>query len=151
MSGILQANLNHASGAQDLFIHSLAELNCGLGIVAEPYRVPDNNNNWARSEDGSAAIVRRHMEISPPLEQLEAGNGYVTTLWGSIVLTSVYLSPSLGYNTVGRRLDALARLTRRHHPRGVVIAGDFNAKSGTWGSPVIGGVGWSKAGRRNAV
>lgn len=44
----LQANLNHSAGAQDLFVQSLAEWSIDVGIVAEPYRVPDGPN-WFRS------------------------------------------------------------------------------------------------------
>jgi len=53
MIKILQANLNHACRVQDLFLHGLAERDCGLGIVAEPYRVPPNHPLWAVSVGGS--------------------------------------------------------------------------------------------------
>jgi len=63
---LLQANLNHARRAQDLFCHGLDERGIGLGIVAEPYRIPEKNLNWAGDEDGSAAIVRNATFKSPP-------------------------------------------------------------------------------------
>jgi len=34
---ILQANLNHARRAQDLFLHTMAERGCWLGVASEPY------------------------------------------------------------------------------------------------------------------
>jgi len=37
---ILQANLNHARHAQDLFLHTMAERGCGLAVVSEPYVAP---------------------------------------------------------------------------------------------------------------
>lgn len=48
---IIQANLNHACQAQDLFLHTLAERGCGLGIAAEPYRPPPGGApNWYTDE-----------------------------------------------------------------------------------------------------
>jgi len=37
---ILQANLNHARRAQDLFLHTMAERGCGLGVASESYAAP---------------------------------------------------------------------------------------------------------------
>jgi len=42
---ILQANLGRGREAQDLFLHSFAKRNLQLGIVAEPYRVPEGRSN----------------------------------------------------------------------------------------------------------
>lgn len=40
---LLQSNLNHSAGAQDLFLQTLAENDCEIGIAAKPYRVPINS------------------------------------------------------------------------------------------------------------
>lgn len=129
---MMQANLNHARGAQNLFVHTMAERNCGLGVVAEPYRIPDN---WVRSTNDLAAITRRNASTSPPLELLEAGEGYVMIQWGPIIVASVYLSPSLDRADYGRRICALERQIAKRHPAPIIVAGDFNAKSRFWGSP----------------
>jgi len=42
---LLQANLNHACQVQNLFLQSLAERGIGLAVVAEPYKIPDQNDN----------------------------------------------------------------------------------------------------------
>ncbi|XP_029158607.1 uncharacterized protein LOC114930918 [Nylanderia fulva] len=74
------------------------------------------------------------MATSPP--QLEkAGRGFVVASWGSTIIISVYLSPNLGYKEYVKRLHILERQTQRHHPRPVIVAGDFNAKHKAWGSP----------------
>jgi len=107
MIRILQANLNHAVRAQDLFIQALAERDCGLGIIAEPYRVPANHP-WMVSRCGSAVITWRRAANSPPCTRVEAGEGFVIGRWGSIVVVSVYLPPQctpgfrLVHKTVGR-------------------------------------------------
>lgn len=58
---VLQANLNHAMAAQDMMTHSLAEMDCGLGIISEPYinRHSKEGPKWVSSSDSTAAIVWR--------------------------------------------------------------------------------------------
>lgn len=135
MTGILQANLNHACQAQDLFLHSLAERGCGLGIIAEPYRVPPNHPLWAVSRCGRAAITWRTVTNYPPCTPLMAGEGYVAVRWGLIVVISIYLTPALVLAQFRRGLDEIGECIRRYMPSPVLAAGDFNAKSPTWGSP----------------
>lgn len=74
---LLQVNLNHACQAQHLMLQNLAERGMGLAIVAEPYRIPDNNPNWVGDNNGSAAIVRVAADFSPPLQVTERGEGFV--------------------------------------------------------------------------
>ncbi|XP_011858500.1 PREDICTED: uncharacterized protein LOC105556049, partial [Vollenhovia emeryi] len=128
------ANLNHARQAQDIFLHSLAERGCGLGIVAEPYRVP-KSPCWAESTDGTAAITwRRTGERSLPGKKLKAGEGWVAVEWGPLVIIGVYLRPSLSRIELEGRLQELEDLVREFLPGLVLVAGDFNAKSAMWGS-----------------
>ncbi|KAL4721390.1 hypothetical protein ACJJTC_014814, partial [Scirpophaga incertulas] len=55
---LLQGNINHSAAAQDLLCATAAEWRAGLAIVAEPYYVPPQSDNWLQSTDGTAAIVR---------------------------------------------------------------------------------------------
>jgi len=135
MIKILQANLNHARQAQDLFVHNLAERGYGLGIVAEPYKVPRNHPLWMASLCGKAAIIWRNATNTPPCTIMEAGEGYVAGQWGRIAVFSVYLSPALDAAQFTRRIDRMGECIRRLLPRPVLVAGDFNAKAGLWGSP----------------
>ncbi|XP_029176608.1 uncharacterized protein LOC114944731 [Nylanderia fulva] len=111
----------------------MAERSCGIGIVAEPYRISDRN--WVKSTDGSAAIVRRNVRDFPPLNLIEAGGGFVVASWGSFVIIGIYLPPSLERGAFGGRLKTLERQIAKHHSRPMIIAGNFNAKSTAWGSP----------------
>lgn len=72
---VLQANLNHARQAQDLFIHTLAERDCGLGIMAEPYQVPSGHPCWAVDSTGLVAITWRVTPAAPPCSFRGAGPG----------------------------------------------------------------------------
>lgn len=73
----LQANLNHARQAQQLFPQALAERGAGLEIVAEPWKVSEENQNWLGDEHGLAAIVRVNADLSPLSYRL--GGGRITS------------------------------------------------------------------------
>ncbi|XP_071582575.1 uncharacterized protein [Temnothorax nylanderi] len=106
---ILQGNLNHCRASQDVFLHTIAERGSGLGVIAEPYRVPPSHTCWAASRCGRAAITWRMTNEPVLCSRLEAGNGV---------------------------LDSLRDCLEKYLPyQQVLVAGDFNAKSALWGSP----------------
>lgn len=130
----LQANLNHAQQAQDLFVHSLLERGCSVGIAAEAYRVPLDHPCWAGDRLGSVAITWTD-HASLPCSPLVAGEGYVAVKMGSIAVVGVYISPALDLSSFEDRLEAIGRLIRSLLPGEILLGRDFNAKSTTWGSP----------------
>lgn len=92
---LLQANLNHARRAQDLFVHTLAKRDCGLGVIAEPCRVPVENPCWAIDPTGLAAIIWRDTPTSLPCSFRGAGLGYVSVDWGPISVIGGYIFPNV--------------------------------------------------------
>lgn len=90
--GLLQANLNHTRQAQDLFIHNLAERGCGLGVIAEPYRVPVGHPCWVVDPTGFIAMVWRSVPDSPSCSVRERGHGYVAVDWGPISVIDGYVA-----------------------------------------------------------
>lgn len=58
---VLQINTNHAREAHGMMLHSLAELDCGLGIISEPYihKYSKEGPNWVVSSDNMAAVEER--------------------------------------------------------------------------------------------
>ncbi|KAL4702387.1 hypothetical protein ACJJTC_005663 [Scirpophaga incertulas] len=91
---LLQGNINHSAAAQDLLCATAVEWRAGLAIVAEPYYVPPQSDNWLQSTDGTAAIVRVGAGSSPSLVLRERGKGFVAAGWGGIVVISTYFSPN---------------------------------------------------------
>ncbi|XP_067216847.1 uncharacterized protein [Linepithema humile] len=80
---LLQANLNHARRAQELFLADLDKRDAGLGVAAEPYRVQDFDPNWVSASNGSV-VIRPHLEF---LEQLrEMGDGIRRCLSHSVLV-----------------------------------------------------------------
>lgn len=132
---ILQANVNHSAAAQDLLCHHMAEWGIDLGIVSEPYRVlprPD----WAGDSDGRIAIVHRGGPHSLPFDILTKGRGFVVVGWGEVVVVGIYQSPNEPLPTLEKLLENVEAAIRPRLAGPVLVAGDLNAKSGAWGSPV---------------
>lgn len=54
---LLQANLNHAHQAQDLFLHILVECDFGLRVAAEPYTIPAGHPCWMGGRTDTVTIT----------------------------------------------------------------------------------------------
>ncbi|XP_041978640.1 uncharacterized protein LOC121732753 [Aricia agestis] len=130
----LQANVNHSAAAQDLFLQTVAEWSVDVAVVSEPYYVP-SQPHWAGDDEGSVAVVVRP-GAGPPLIPRMRGPGYVVAAWGEYAVVGIYFSPNRNLAALEQFLDALGPLIRRLAPLPVIVAGDFNAKSSAWGSPV---------------
>lgn len=92
MVRLLQANINHCAGAQDLLMQSLAEWNIELAVVSEPYTVP-NRHNWLGDILDSVTIVGGTAINAPSLSILARGEGYVVADWGGTKVVGVYFPP----------------------------------------------------------
>lgn len=92
---LIQINLNHACQAQNLFWHTLAERGGGVGIISEPYRVPEGNPNWSADDVKSAAIVWRTSQEIPPCIPVEQKRGIVVVDWRQYTIISVYATPKM--------------------------------------------------------
>ncbi|XP_072751965.1 uncharacterized protein [Anoplolepis gracilipes] len=132
---VLQINANHDAIAQDLLCQNVAKWGVGLAIVAEPYFVP-NRTDWLSDGPGSVAVIDGGGPNSPPLTLFERGEGYVVVKWGETVVVDIYCSPNRDFPTLERLLDKGGGVIRRSLHRPVIVAGDPNAKSSKWGSPV---------------
>ncbi|XP_070512918.1 uncharacterized protein [Cardiocondyla obscurior] len=131
---ILQANIGHGREAQDLFIQKMVECNCVLGIVSEPYRIPPNHPNWTTDTLKSVAITWRWWPGAPICSRLENNDHYTVVKWGPLVIIGVYLPPSGTLAEFEEWLNSIEDSVRRHHPLPIIICGDFNSWSETWGS-----------------
>lgn len=130
---IFQINLNHACQAQNLFLHTLAEHGGGIGIISEPYRIPEGNLNWAADHTGTAAVVWRTNQDLPPCTSVEQHEGIVVVDWRQYTIINVYISPSVPLQKYEEWLEKLTECVGKRPSRPKIIAGDFNARSQLWG------------------
>ncbi|XP_013198152.2 uncharacterized protein LOC106141044, partial [Amyelois transitella] len=132
---LLQCNINHSARAQDLLLQHLAEWGISAAIVSEPYFVPPLPT-WVGDTEGEVGMTIPRMGDRPPLVKQSAGRGYVAARWGDMILVAVYFAPSRPRREFERLLLEVGRIVAGAAPTPVVVAGDFNAKSPVWGSPV---------------
>jgi len=116
-------------------MQALAEWQIELAIVAEPYYIPPDRNNWMGDTTGSVTIVGPHTTNSLPLLVHTRGERYVVAHWGETAVARVYFSPNRSLAEFKEYLDRVGAVVRRLLPGPVLIMGDLNAKAIEWGSP----------------
>ncbi|XP_068993471.1 uncharacterized protein [Neodiprion pinetum] len=102
-------------------------------LVSEPYATP-SVATWLSSDDGRAAIYWRAEGNVRGGSLVKRGRGYVAAKFGDIIAISVYISPNILIAEFTEHLDDLARVIQlaENSGRGVLVGGDFNARSPTW-------------------
>lgn len=133
MFQILQINLNRCRLAQDLLVQNACQLGVDLVIISEPYRVLPE---WMGDTTGDAAIwiigfKGRFASLAPSV----SAEGIATATVGNTVVVSCYCRPSRKGPDFLKYLEDLEEIliSRMSPGMGVVVAGDFNAKSPAWG------------------
>ncbi|XP_067217272.1 uncharacterized protein [Linepithema humile] len=117
---LLQANLNHARRAQDLFLSDLCKRDAGLGVAAEPYRVLDSDPNWVSASNGSVVIWN--------------GGGIRYGAVGCLLRDKGLCPSRRPHLEFLEQLQEMREGIRRCLPHPVLVAGDFNAWHQEWGS-----------------
>lgn len=130
----LQANINHAREAQDLLLHTMSERKCTLGIVSEPWRIPQEHPNWASDSTGTIAITWQWWNGAPSCSVFEQGTRFVAVRWGNLMVIGAYLPPSGNIEQYETWLEDIGNCIRRIGHLPIILGGDFNAWHHTWGS-----------------
>lgn len=130
---VLQANVNHCAGAQDLLVQSLAQWHINVAVISEPYRISDRSD-WVGDSTNSVAIVTNTCDT--PVTSSISKNGCVGIRIGAICIVGVYFSPNRTLAEFEEFLNEVDVVIRWSRPFGLIVAGDFNAKSRAWGSSV---------------
>jgi len=131
---VLLINVNHCKQAQDLLAQHLAEWEIGIGVVSEPYNVPDSPF-WHVSEDGRAAIYWNKDYLHSSCSLFLRGSNFVALSYGDTRFISCYIPPKIRVNVFREILSELEEAIRTAGDK-VVLCGDFNSKSPLWGSRV---------------
>lgn len=104
----------------------------GVALVSEPYGV--GSAGWLLDSTGLAALGVLGRGLT--LGEVETGDGFVAaTVGGDVRLHSCYASPALSPDEFERFLSRLEASVRRYRGSGVdlIVGGDFNARSASWG------------------
>lgn len=132
MIRILQLNVNHSWGVQDLLMQRLTEGRFGIGIISEPRRIPENTM-WFGDSDKVAAVFWDPREIASHCSLLHQGNGFVVVGNEQLIVISCYVSPRTRSWEFQEFLDRVTDCIERFNGVEMIVAGDFNAKSVLWG------------------
>lgn len=128
----IQFNANHSSGAQDLALQYMAENEIDFGLFSEPWYIPENNANWFRSSCRRAAIFCNKVETRKRCRMVASHEGWSGVEFGDLLIVSCYLSPNEGMASLQRALKELGDFVNNRYNK-VLICGDFNARSASWG------------------
>lgn len=128
----LQTNLKRARAALDLAYKTIEERRVDIAIVSEPNRHMISRGAWLIDENCNVAIKN----FNKKLRILKNGNGkgYVWIEMRDIVVYGCYISPNVPLEHFTEFLGHL-RDSMLQQTKGIVVGGDFNAKSHLWGSP----------------
>lgn len=133
MMRILQINLGVGQASQGLMEQVAKEIEADVMVVSEPYRNKGEENAWYPDSIRRAAVAvtdRTSVENTGHPDR-----GFRWMEFSNIRLYSCYWPPH-GSSSIAEFSDFLDRLDTsiRGSKMPVIAAGDFNAKSGFWGS-----------------
>lgn len=129
---ILQINLNRSRQAYDVLSQHSLELGWEICAISEPGLAIMGAEDWVTSEDGLAAIGWNGKR-GIICRLAEKGKSFICVSCGTLKVVSCYVSPNAPREALLEFLDDLERLTRINRGK-IVICGDFNAHSKTWGN-----------------
>jgi len=128
----VQTNLNHCRAAQDLLGEFVRAEDIAVALVSEPQG--GGRAGWHYDSTGRAAVAVFRPGLT--LSDVETGDGFVAaTVGGAVRVFSCYASPAMSVAEFGQFLGRLETSVRRDRGVGVdlIVGGDFNARSASWG------------------
>ncbi|XP_071652611.1 uncharacterized protein [Temnothorax longispinosus] len=135
MTLCLQLNLNGNKEAQDLLVHHSREMGAAVCAISEPARTHSPYQLWFHSHDHLAAIFVNNRVTAHPATLEARGRHCVLVRLGEIYILSCYISPNVDFPTFSDFLEELSNICFcvAHNNR-LIICGDFNTHSVSWGS-----------------
>lgn len=130
---VLQANLGRARRAHDVVQLVVMEEKADLCIISEPNRKIVESSGWVTDMRRDVAVRCTSNRVL--LKKAQMGNGYVCLEMENVDIVAVYISPNIPMLEYKSLVDDIMNLIRVR-ARPALIAGDINAKSSLWGSPI---------------
>jgi len=132
MPNFIQANLNRARAAQALIMQTMHDTQADVAIISEPNKIP-NEDGWYGSTDLTCCL---YVDADTEVTRSGSGHGFAWIETAETRVYSCYYSPNKRHTIDDYKvyLNQLEESVRRGPPE-VIVAGDFNAHSPSWGSP----------------
>lgn len=130
----MQINLHRSVTVRNLMFATAQERGIDIVIVPEHPRSSTDNERQVTNPDDDCEIVLTRAAVLT-VDQRGSGPVYSWMSTGNTKIYSCYLAPRQSLQNFHYWFEGIAhsiRLTSRH--MGIVLAGDFNAKSFEWGS-----------------
>lgn len=126
----LQAYIKHCGRVQDLFLQSIAEWLIHVAVATELYFIPVRSH-WLGDEEGSVASS----SMFPVIRTYHPGTQILRSIARRVCSCGSILLPKHSLTDLERIFEELSTIFCRSYPRLVVVFGDFNPTSTTFGSP----------------
>ncbi|XP_072401003.1 uncharacterized protein [Diabrotica undecimpunctata] len=128
---ILQGNVGRARRAHDLVYAKACKLETDLLIVPEPNRKITSGSGWVQ-DDGNGSLEtggENHVGVRSIV-----GGNYILIRLRDFCLLACYISPNIPMLRYKAIVDEIMSAVTNENE--ILIAGDINAKSMLWGSPI---------------
>lgn len=132
---VLQLNLNNNWGSKNLLEQQVNEFGFAIALISEPPKSKKDTRNWWYNKQRNAAIYCNLDKIKK-ITLMEIEENYVMVEVEGIVMTSFYFSPNQNVIKYKEALTELEVALNKYRGRGVIIGGDFNARSTLWGDKI---------------
>lgn len=130
---ILQVNVGRSRAATDLAIWTSKEKQVDITVLVEPNIRAVQTPVWSRDLKTDVAVRIWNNGFDQPT--VKSGDGYASLAFEGFRVVGCYISPNLTREGYDQKATGImdAVLVK---PRRVILLGDLNAKSATWGSPL---------------
>lgn len=129
---VLQLNLNNNWGSKNLLEQQMIEFEFAVALISEPPKEKKKPKNWWYSKQGNAAIYCNSSEANK-IKLLKTEENYVMMELEGVIMASFYFSPNHNIIKYNEALGELEMDINKYRGKGIVIGGDFNARSTLWG------------------
>ncbi|XP_060525734.1 uncharacterized protein LOC132701656 [Cylas formicarius] len=131
MIRVLQGNLSRCILAQHLLRQRIFDGKVDICIISEQHS-NFQDGLWFADETGTAALSIANTKNITAINS-GSGAGFVWIETPTAYFMSVYLSPNEGISVFRQKLATIEDAIGKFNG-GVIVAGDFNAKSAEWGA-----------------
>lgn len=129
----LQGNLNRSRAAQELLYQIVREKSIDVAVMSEPNKKSVSKGGWHLDQRLDVGIRVYNPNIK--IDEAGRGEGFAWVAMKRLTIVGCYISPNVDMHQYKSTLDDISAVLERRRGE-FVVAGDFNAKSPLWGSPM---------------